>query len=168
MDKKQACIELYKEAFGDEGQFMIDLFESNFNNCRYIIKDTQVAAMLFLLPCVLVTNGERISAYYLYAAATAEKHRKQGIMTRLLEEMLKEVSAPIFLKPANEKLIAFYEKRGFKTIDATRERPKENVIESEFTRFGGEARKDGSRYTLMYRWDKALKVTSIAFDSPMD
>lgn len=74
-------------------------------------------SQLFLLPEKLSIGEKEYFAYYIYAAATAESYRKQGIMGSLLEftsALAADRKADyLFLVPATENLFDYYEKFGF-------------------------------------------------------
>lgn len=168
MGVREECIELYKEAFGDDGELLEALFKNNFRDCRYIEIDGFVAAMFFLLPCKLSLKGKEQEALYLYAAATERDHRKQGLMSGLLESVFESTQKPIFLKAATSSLSKFYEKRGFATVTAIRTNKGENVLKPKFTVPPGERRSDESLYELMYYSKTPISIDKIAFDCPMD
>ena len=85
MNDKEQCFALYRSAFGQTDGFDEMLFDGFFGCCRYIKQGDSVAAMMFLLPCVLVVGGKKYDCRYLYAAATDERLRGKGYMTRLIE-----------------------------------------------------------------------------------
>lgn len=170
MTDRQKCTELYFEAFGDDGEFTVSLFNGFFDCCHYIKEGETVAAMLFLLPCELVMGDTRLSARYLFAAATALSHRGKGCMTRLIEKCLSESDEFIFLKPADEGLIKFYADRGFVSVTAVRSHDGECRIEvgEKFRELARGAREDGGEYILMYRADAPERPKKLAFGMPMD
>lgn len=170
MTDKQKCTSLYIEAFGDDGKFTENLFDMFFDDCYYIKVGQDIAAMLFLLPCELVTLKERHEAKYLFAAATAVKFRGNGYMTKLLEKCLAESGAFIFLKPANYGLIKFYAERGFAPLEALRSYNGDCRIEvgNEFQNLAGIGTANGEKYTLMCRAEQKNMVSELAFALPMD
>lgn len=104
--------ELYHETFSDDEEFENELFSNCFSHCKILKKDGKTASMFFLLPCEI--KGQKCE--YLYGAATAPDERKKGYMSELIKENIG--STPIFLRPANDSLIPFYEKLGFKKLKA--------------------------------------------------
>ncbi len=120
MTERQQCEKLYKDAFGDSGQFDTMLFDLFFGNVEMLKKDGVVVAMYFKIPCVLNMGGDRQKAYYIYAVTTHNDYRHQGLMSRLFKNTTNE---PIlhFLKPSSEGVINFYKQTGFKQIIGTRE-----------------------------------------------
>lgn len=116
MDSK-ALLEIYREAFGDDGEFEDRLFSLCGEYLRTAKQDGNITALLFALPCEIISEEKRFDAYYLYAAATKKEYRKKGHMSRLIKGLINE-GKPIFLKPETEELIGFYERLGFKSFTA--------------------------------------------------
>lgn len=121
MTDRQQCEKLYRDAFGDSGEFDKLLFDLFFDNVEMLKKDGMVAAMYFKIPCVLNADGKRQKAYYIYAVTTHNDYRHQGLMSRLFECTTNE---PVlhFLKPSSEGVIDFYKQTGFKQIIGTRKK----------------------------------------------
>ena len=113
--KYKALREIYREAFGDDGGFEDRLFSICDEYLRSVSCGEEAAAMLFALPCKIDLGKESFDVCYLYAAATKKKYRGRGYMSGLIKE-LKIEGKPIFLKPASEELIDFYERLGFKQL----------------------------------------------------
>ena len=98
-------IPLWQEAFGDSKEDILFFLE----NCKHKIclgyfKDDNLIAMLFLIKCSL--------GYYIYAACTKKKDRKNGAMSALLDYCRKNYTS-LCLIPANKTLISYYKNRGF-------------------------------------------------------
>lgn len=113
---------LWKDTFHDD-----DTIGRMFYHSRYIPENTVVAeedgeiiSMLFLLEGKLKINGRYYSSYYLYAAATAEKYRGNGYMSKLLayaENLALSRNIDfICLKPAEDSLYGFYSRFGYKPV----------------------------------------------------
>lgn len=103
---------MWHEIFGDEEDTLDFFFENVFapeNTLVWRVAD-RPEAMLYMIP-----NKE--GGVYLYALATNEKYRNQGIMSELIKralDILKEKGAEYaFLMPASKSLFAYYEKFGF-------------------------------------------------------
>ncbi len=114
---EQALHEIYRQAFGNDGEFEDRLFSLCGEYLRTAEKDGNPVALLFALPCEISTEEKCFDAYYLFAAATKKAYRKKGYMSGLINNLIKE-GRPIFLKPENQGLISFYEKLGFKKFTA--------------------------------------------------
>ncbi len=117
MDLSQ-CDAIYREAFGDDGEFREALFSVCGKHCRAISQNGVVRSFLFALPCSILSKAEKTEAYYIYAAATKAEYRRLGLMTRLLNDVAAE-GKTLFLKPADEKLFGFYRRLGFSDLYIT-------------------------------------------------
>ncbi len=118
MENKLKCLEIYRDAFHDnDTSFEEHLFEHCFSDCRFLKVDGEIISMLFALPCRLIYESQEKSATYIYAAATAKKHQKKGYMSKLIKSLTQDNNSFIFLRPANNSLIGFYERLGFKCIN---------------------------------------------------
>lgn len=116
---KEKMYSLWQSCFGDDRE-TIDMFFKNsfsYENAVICTDKSEVVSQLFLLPEKLSLGEKEYFAYYIYAAATAESYRKQGIMGSLLEftsALAADRKADyLFLVPATEKLFDYYEKFGF-------------------------------------------------------
>ncbi len=121
MTDRQQCEALYRDAFGDSGEFDSLLFDLFFDNVETLKKDSTVVAMYFKIPCTLSKGGNRQRAYYIYAVTTHNNYRHQGLMSKLFEGTANE---PVlhFLKPSSEGVINFYKQVDFKQIVGTLEK----------------------------------------------
>lgn len=115
--------DLWMEAFGDAKEFVDTFFETAYapERCRVAEVDGEAASALYILDFEL--NGE--TAAYIYAVATAEKHRGRGICRALMEDThayLKERGyAFAVLKPGEKSLFDFYRRLGYVTCGSTAE-----------------------------------------------
>ena len=116
---KEKMYSLWQSCFGDDRE-TIDMFFKNsfsYENAVICTDKAEVVSQLFLLPEKLSLGEKEYFAYYIYAAATAESYRKQGIMGSLLKftsALAADRKADyLFLVPATEKLFDYYEKFGF-------------------------------------------------------
>ncbi len=115
---EQECREIYREAFYEpDTDFENRLFSLCGAYCRILTCGQETAAMLFALPCEIISDGKGADGYYIYAAATKKKYRGRGYMTLLIGLLLKE-GKPLFLKPANDGLAGFYQRLGFTAFTA--------------------------------------------------
>lgn len=110
--------EIYREAFKDPDTSFEDLL---FKYCdQNIISETENSkpvSMLFALPCILKQGSINREAIYVYAAATSEEKRGKGYMGKLIEKV-KQSKKLIFLRPAEDSLINYYSRFGFKTVES--------------------------------------------------
>ena len=74
---------LWKEAFGDGDAFLDTFFATAYlpSRTRCMVEGGEVVSALYWFDCEY--SGKRIA--YLYAVATAEKHRGRGYCQSLLE-----------------------------------------------------------------------------------
>lgn len=114
---------LWQEAFGDTQEFLDLFFTYGFSTdrCRCIIAEDGAAAALYWFECEAF--GEKIA--YIYAVATAKKHRGKGLCRKLMEDTHRQLESTGFkgavLVPASHSLFEFYEKMGYKTCSYMRE-----------------------------------------------
>lgn len=113
---------LWREAFGDSDAFL-DLFRQSAyspDRCRCVTVNGELAAALYWFDCL---HGGRPIAY-LYAVATAQAHRGQGICRRLMEDTHRLLAARGYagaiLVPGDEGLFRFYERMGYRTCAGVR------------------------------------------------
>ncbi len=152
MTKRQQCERLYKDAFGDSGEFDTMLFDLFFDNIETLQNGDTVVAMYFKIPCAVNINGVKKSAYYIYAVTTHKDYRHQGLMSNLFEKTQTKPDALYFLKPSSEGVIAFYRQAGFKQIVGTREICSAKIeLSDDFKRLSTLCDKPTCDYPLMIK-----------------
>lgn len=171
MNEKE-CRAIYREAFCDpDTEFENRLFSLCGKYCRTFLCGGKTAAMLLALPCEIFTQREKIKAFYIYAAATKRIYRGCGYMSRLINS-LKDEDIPLFLKPADDGLTAFYERLGFKTFSASTFEIKNAcraVPTGGFKALAGtEKTHQNYEYTAMYYYKKSLELDNMYFPYIMD
>lgn len=108
---------LWHEAFGDTEEFLNTFYVTAFSldRCRCITVDGEIAAALYWFDCL--HKGKNIA--YLYAVATAEMYRGQGICHRLINDthlhLEKQGYEGIILVPGSKALFRLYESMGYQT-----------------------------------------------------
>lgn len=113
---------LWQEAFGDTDAFLDDFFETAWSEdrSRGIFCDGEAAAALYWFDCSLL--GRKIA--YIYAVATAEKHRGKGLCRTLMEDThthLREAGySGAVLVPA-EGLFSLYGSMGYRVCGKVKE-----------------------------------------------
>lgn len=171
MKVKSACIQIYREAFGNDGaDFTNELFNDCFKYLLYLEREGEILSMLFDMPCKIITELEEIKAGYLYAVATAEKHRSKGYMTELLN-LAKQQNKVLFLRPANENLIKFYENHGFKTIKGISNNNGLPKVEpdGDFLKFAlNNAEENNREFPLMYFSIEDIDIQKLHFIYSME
>ena len=121
---RSALTELWREAFGDDREFIDGFFRTAYAPERSLgaFREGRPAGMLYWFDCALGTD--RIA--YVYAVATAEAFRGQGIATALMERLhrlLRERGyAGAVLCPGSGELFRFYGRMGYANGGARRER----------------------------------------------
>ena len=138
--------ELWKEAFGDTDAYLDLFFGTAYSpdRCRCVTIGGQVASALYWFNC----RFDRKPVAYVYAVATAQTHRHQGLAAALLQNThrhLKESGyAGAILVPASASLFDLYEKQGYHSG-------------SEFAEFHAEA--DGSPLPLkQLSWTEYVRL----------
>ncbi len=173
MDKRAECLEIYREAFGDDyGDFEKQLFNSCFNYCKTVQSNGKTVSMLFLLPCEIEFSDKKETAYYIYAVATDKEYRRKGYMRKLLESVKNETDGTVFLRPADEDLITLYEKCGFKVADAVSLEngyptviPKDNF--SELAK-ADDSVPNGEKFKIMYFSKSGIEINNLHFVYSME
>ena len=77
---------LWQEAFGDPKRIP-DFFLNNIfspRDCVVFQIGGEIASAVYLLPSFIVSDGKKVPAHYIFAAATARKYRSRGYMSALL------------------------------------------------------------------------------------
>ncbi len=166
--RETQCRNIYRQAFSDPDTVFEDmLFKYCYKYCHTIELDGKVVSMLFALPCILKNDSEELNAIYIYAAATEKGSRKKGYMKDLLKQVTAESNFTL-LRPANESLINYYSKCGFKIL-------KSGGGLWEIIPAGGykdllnESRisDDNKPFTVMYCAEKEFDAETISFNYSM-
>lgn len=111
-------IEIWQESFGDERSYIEMFLSKNRQRARvfgYLVED-QLVSVAYLLPAEYVEKEKEVPVYYLYAAATRKAYRGKGYFGQILCFVRDNLKQPIFLVPADKKLIEFYAHYGMKQI----------------------------------------------------
>ena len=112
---------LWMEAFQEDAEATDFYFahRNRYDNLLIEEDQGQLRGMLSMLPIQLVQAGTALPARYLFAIATGQQHRGQGISTRLMavaeQRARAEGAAATLLVPATPSLFDFYGKRGYQT-----------------------------------------------------
>ncbi len=118
---KEGLYSLWRRVFGDGKEFLDKFFCAFYKDENTVVcrDNGKIVSMLFLIPTDIIIENAGFKAYYIYAAATDEGCRKQGIMSKLLAFAREYSEAAgidfLFLHPANGALYNYYEKNGFCT-----------------------------------------------------
>ena len=107
---------LWQQAFGDSKAFIEGFFRTGFSpdRCRFLEKDGALAAILYWFDCRW--NGKKVA--YIYAVATDEQFRGQGLCRQLMEDTHRHLRYLDYdgaaLVPAAAGLFQMYEKMGYR------------------------------------------------------
>ena len=168
MDFKKECYRIYCEEFGND-EFSKKLFDNCFSYCKWLEIDNKPVSVLFLLPCEIITPKRRYNAKYVFAVTTDKEYRNNGLMSELLSEL--NDNDVLFLKPANENLITYYEKNGFVSFDAVENRvgDKYIVLSKDFNTLATDYIKESNKkYKLMYRYKEKIDLNGLSFSYTME
>lgn len=116
MEDKVGFAAVWENVFGDPADFVLQFARAYPKDCFYaaVSENGETASILSLLPICFSSENENRPARYLYAVATDEKYRGQGLSSKLFSEAMKILQEPlVFTVPAEESLFAFYKKQGF-------------------------------------------------------
>lgn len=106
---------LWKEAFGDTDAFLDLFFSAGFSpaRCRTVREGDTLLGALYWFDCLW--EGKRLA--YLYAVATANAFRGQGVCARLMADTHRHLRSLGFsgavLVPGSDALFNMYEKLGY-------------------------------------------------------
>ena len=91
-------------------------------------------------------------------------------MSELIKKILEDTEIPIFLKPADEGLIAFYEQLGFKRFTAKYDFDNDYCIlpEKEFKSLNAPKEEKSGIYTAMIYSKEKLNLENITFSYTME
>ena len=107
--------DLWKEAFGDENEFIDCFFELGFSPDRALCayENEEPISTLYWFDCEM--NGEKIA--YVYGVATRKAFRGRGLSSALMNQLNKLLSergySAIVLVPAKKELFNFYARLGY-------------------------------------------------------
>ena len=121
LQSKQAVRPLYEEVFCEDPKSFVDYYFSDKCRDNVIIAmkapDGRIVSMAHLNPYQMMFCGHIITAYYIFAVATASDCRHKGFMTKILDagfEWMRSKNVPFaFLLPVDE---AIYLPYGFRTV----------------------------------------------------
>ncbi len=113
---------ILSESFGDPVKYLNYLEEIGFlkpEEAFCLFGDDGPVSVLFAKKYPVNIGQERLTADYIFYAATDETHRRQGAMSALIRNTLSSLKTRggdfAVVIPANEALFGFYSKFGFET-----------------------------------------------------
>ena len=157
-----ALSRLWKQAFGDTDEEIARFFREAYPHASgFAARDGEtLVGMCFALPQQLACGEDTCSAAYLYAVATDEHWRGQGVCRTLLafaeKELKKRGTDCLMLVPADEGLAAMYEKLGFSGALRRESRSRPSNTRACARRFSGTCRMCATarRGWSMRRWTR--------------
>ena len=115
----QQAKHLWQEAFSDSDAFT-EYYFSKRSKPEYIlclIEDGVVLSMLHVLPQKMNFGGRIFDTHLIAGVATRKCQRRKGYAEAVLLYAHRHIDTDAFiLQPANEELVSFYEKYGYKTL----------------------------------------------------
>lgn len=115
----KTIIKLWKVCFGDNETYIDNFLSKRMtsSNCLVFREEKDILSMMFLLKGKIKINETIFESFYVYAACTAPKQRRKGLMAQMMkkaEEIAKNNDIDfICLVPATEPLFDYYAKLGF-------------------------------------------------------
>ena len=117
---KKSLADLWHTVFGDDYGFIDLIFKKEYEKsvlCFAEIVDGKAVSAFYLIENTLKFEGESYRGYYLYAAATLPENRKEGLMSKLINEALEYCKNNkvdfVSLVPSEESLYSYYSRFGF-------------------------------------------------------
>ena len=112
----EAVKHLWEVCFGDEEEDIRYFLKHRMTdeNMLVICEDGRPVSMASFLTVEYLQKGEYQDARYVYAVATLPEYRGRGYAARILSFAQEKFKEPLILAPAEESLIRYYEKLGFR------------------------------------------------------
>lgn len=113
---------LWQQAFGDTEEYLDVFWQTAFSpdRCRCLVTENRLAAALYWLDCAC--RGKKLA--YLYAVATEEAFRGQGLCHRLMADTHAHLAAQGYagaaLVPGSEALFRLYADMGYRPFGGIR------------------------------------------------
>ena len=181
-----AIAQLYTACFGDDSaeaeEFLHTFFQNSDFRLLLAIKEQSVISMLAMIPARL-SKGNNLfyRGFYLYGIGTFPSFRGQGL-SRALMSWAKTLASSLnydflFLVPASESLISFYEKQGFLTVSPSETEapacyfPDSAISLEEYLALRTDLEKEAGVFSLMepfrtYALEMFLEQTGPTFTLP--
>ncbi len=162
--RKALCRKIYHDCFSEDSNFENELFANCFKYIKYLEKDNVIVSICFAFECKI----DRKEALYIFGVATDKKHRNKGFATELIKRIEAENDKILILRPQNEKLIAFYEKLGFKQFIATNNENNFSLIPNDdFMNLAEKYKEQSGEFTAMYKSREKLNLENLYFPYSM-
>ncbi len=174
-DNRYALSDLWGQAFGDDPQFISDMYACGYLNPSDIFvltEDGRLIAALFLPEYRIRVNGEDLPIRLLSCVATDPSQRGKGYMSQLISrtlELIRPECCGVCVIPVSQDLYPFYERFGFQTAfyfseqlfdcdgDVLEELTDlESSLESYYHEYFSKYAKDGFVYKTETRFTQAV------------
>lgn len=111
----EQIVKIWQTCFGDEEAYIRFYLEHRMteDNMMVIYEEGKAVSMASFLPVSYNCKGEYLPARYVYAVATLPEYRSRGFASEILRFARNYYDEMLILAPAEESLIAYYEKMGF-------------------------------------------------------
>lgn len=119
IDLKRKIVGLWKDNFHNSDNYFNHILDNYLDPelVEYSVNGPELTAAVVGIPYEFGGEFGKIKGLFLYGAVTKQKYRGQGIMSKLLENINKKAEekgyAFTFVVPQTERLIRFYDHRGF-------------------------------------------------------
>lgn len=112
----EAVTRIWEICFGDEEDYIRYYIEHRMTkeNMLVIWEDGRPVSMASFLPVQYLKDGVYLDARYVYAVATLPEYRNRGYAGKILSFARELYGEPLILVPAEESLMRYYEKMGFR------------------------------------------------------
>ena len=126
--------QIWQTCFGDDAE-IIDFYIENRmteDNMLTIREDGKIVSMASFLDASIKEGEAELPVKYVYAVATLPEYRGKGYAAKILEKAQEIFELPLVLVPAEENLVAYYEKQGFEVAFSPKEIIKTEKLASLF------------------------------------
>lgn len=106
---------IWETCFGDEEDYICFYLDHRMteDNMLVIYEDGKAVSMASFLPAQYMHQEAYQDVRYVYAVATLPEYRGRGLAGKILKFAQNLYEEPLLLAPAEESLLAYYEKLGF-------------------------------------------------------
>lgn len=133
LEEKEKSMLLYKKCFDDSESYCRYYFESLLKQNQVAVceENGEIQGMIHLIPKQIRLGREDVVCQYLYGVATDFRFRRQGVMRKILCQVLRDLydnqDCFTYLIPSSEKNAEIYQKYGFGFVMDKMEEKKNSV-----------------------------------------
>lgn len=108
--------QIWQTCFGDEEDYIEFYMDNRMteDNMLVVCEDGRIVSMASFLPARYLCEDGYVDARYVYAVATLPEYRRRGYAGRILRFAGEHYQQPLILAPAEEDLVRYYERMGFR------------------------------------------------------